>query len=186
MTEYDRLLEEAKNAVLRLAKNYVPELYGALMKEPNMTPKDAGDRIKKDLALTWSPKTINKHLPDEAKHEEKDRSNKDIEESAELVPQIVIGQSTSGNFNEPVTDKPNNDQYGMGVVPMSNESPPEPKSQGVRIVMSGGKFAGLITAMKDIQDANGMKPRYVIEYDPKERDLYVDLAEEGEAKNVDD
>lgn len=188
MSNYDRLLEEAKKQGANLAKNYVPELYKILVEEEKLEPKDAGDRIKKDLVLIWSIQTINKNLPEEAKHTEKDHSNNDIEESVKPVSQIVMEQSTSGSSStsEPVTDKPNNDQYGMGVVPMSNESPPEPKSQGVRIVMSGGKFAGLITAMKDIQDANGMKPRYVIEYDPKERDLYVDLAEEGEAKNVDD
>lgn len=180
--EYESLVEEARKRTEVASKDYIPKCCENLKKQ-GLPSEKITHRIREDFSF-WSTKTIYEAIPDEYKKETKPKNV--IVEKINGGKSILTKESSRDNSNEPVTDKPNNDQYGMGVVPMSNESPPEPKSQGVRIVMSGGKFAGLITAMKDIQDANGMKPRYVIEYDPKERDLYVDLAEEGEAKNVND
>ena len=186
MSNYDRLLEEAKKQGANLAKNYVPELYKILVEEEKLDPKDAGDRIKKDLALIWSLQTINKNLPEEAKHMEK--SHEETEKDTKFVKplsQIVIGQSTSGNSqsDEPVTDKPNNDEFGMGVVPMTEI---KSKTHNFRIVMSAGKFRGLGKAMLKKEQDNGSDLNYAIEYDAKERALYVDVAEQGEAKDIDD
>lgn len=184
MSNYDRLLEEAKKQGANLAKNYVPELYNILVQEEKLDPKDAGDRVKKDLALIWSPATIRKNLPDEALHEEKDTSNKDIEESAIPVSHIVVQQSTSGSTtNEPVTDEPDNERFGMGVVPMSDE---KPKTRNMRMVMSAGQFSGLGKGMLKKLEEKGWNVDYAIEYDANEKALYVDVADKGEARNVND
>lgn len=123
MTEYDDLLAEAKEKVSILAKDYIPRLYDALMKEPNMTPKDAGERIKKDLADKWSRDTIYENLPDEAKDDPRGRpKKKDLEESIKASEIISMEQTTSGKSEtsfpsttvpdlEPVTVSHNNDQY---------------------------------------------------------------------------
>lgn len=198
MSNYDRLLEEAKKQGANLAKNYVPELYKILVEEEKLDPKDAGDRVKKDLVLIWSIQTINKNLPEEAKHTEKDHSNNDIEESVKPVSQIVMEQSTSGTTLpsttvpdfEPVTDEDSNDQFGKGVVPMTNDNEEKPilnlQTQNVRMVMSNTKFHALIRHMADFYEQNKTTAkRYVIEYDPQEKELYVDVAEEGEERNID-
>lgn len=195
MSNYDRLLEEAKKQGANLAKNYVPELYKILVEEEKLEPKDAGDRIKKDLVLIWSIQTINKNLPEEAKHTEKDPHEKNVtEEYVKPVSHTIIEQTTNGTTLpattvpdfEPVTDKPNNDQFGKGVVPMTNEEEKPILKHSIRLVMSEGQFSGLAKGMLKKHEENGWKVDYAIEYDAKERALYLDVAEKGEQRDIDD
>jgi hypothetical protein len=78
LTGYDKLLEEARTkaeAFRSTAKEYIPKMYWALRNEnPNLTPKDARDRIEKDCFDIWSKRTILDALPDEAKDLKKQKS----------------------------------------------------------------------------------------------------------------
>jgi vacuolar-type H+-ATPase subunit I/STV1 len=96
-SRYDELLVEAKTKASILAKDYIPLMYKELVEVEKLDPKDAGERIKKDLVDTWSPVTIRANLPDAAKHEEKVRTKNDIEESEKPLSQIVLEQSTNGS-----------------------------------------------------------------------------------------
>jgi hypothetical protein len=75
LMEYDNLLAEAttKAEIFRAtAKDYIPRMFAALQDEnPNMSPADIGDRIRKDCVNIWSRRTILDALPDEAKNSEK-------------------------------------------------------------------------------------------------------------------
>lgn len=110
---------------------------------------------------------------------------------------IVLEQTTTGTTLlpttvpdfKPVTDEANNDQFGKGVVPMTNEEE-KPilnlQPQNVRMIMSNGKFHALIRHMTDFYEQNKTRAKsYAIEYDPQEKELYVDVAEEGEIRNID-
>jgi hypothetical protein len=80
LTEYDNLLEEAKQkaaAFQSTAKEYIPRMYAALRREdPYMSPQDARERIEKDCIGIWSKRTILEVLPAEAKNPEKQKSGR--------------------------------------------------------------------------------------------------------------
>lgn len=80
MTEYDNLLEEAKQkaaAFQSTAKEYIPRMYAALRREdPYMSSQDARERIEKDRIGFWSKRTILEVLPAEAKNPEKQKSGR--------------------------------------------------------------------------------------------------------------
>jgi hypothetical protein len=81
LTEYDKLLEEARtkaaNFYRSTAKEYIPKMYQALRTEnPNLTPEHARDRIEKDCINIWSKRTILDALPDEAKDLEKQKAGR--------------------------------------------------------------------------------------------------------------
>jgi hypothetical protein len=76
--EYDKLLEQAKeraDAFRSTAKEFIPKMYKALRDEdPNASPGDIRDRIKKDCVKIWSKRTILEALPDEAKDPKKQKA----------------------------------------------------------------------------------------------------------------
>jgi hypothetical protein len=80
LTEYDKLLEEARakaEAFRSTAKEYVRKMYLALRNEnPNHTPEDARVRIERDCVGIWSKRTILDALPDEAKDPEKQKAGR--------------------------------------------------------------------------------------------------------------
>ncbi len=81
MTEYERLLEEAKTKVYGLlsstAKDYVPRMYKAIRDElPHLSPIEARARIEKDCRYIWKKRTILKFLPEEAKDPKKQKSGR--------------------------------------------------------------------------------------------------------------
>lgn len=86
MTEYDKLLEEARakaEAFRSTAKEYVRKMYLALRNEnTNHTPEDARDRIEKDCVGIWSKRTILDALPDEAKDLEKQKAGRSSQKEA--------------------------------------------------------------------------------------------------------
>lgn len=68
MSEYDKLLKNARIAARLSAKHFVPQLHEALLKEnPKMTLRDVRERIEKDCIEFWSKRTILDALPPEAK-----------------------------------------------------------------------------------------------------------------------
>lgn len=107
-SQYDTLLAEAKLRGSGLAKELIPRLYKELVEVEKLDPKDAGERIKKDLVDTWSPVTIRTNLPEEAKHMEKDRTEKPHS-------QIVLEQSIDGSSTE-VSPQKNDDNKYIGDV----------------------------------------------------------------------
>lgn len=80
MSEYDNLLEEAKEkaaAFQSIAREYVPKMYQALRNENHdIQPADARDRIEKDCVGIWSKRTILDALPDEAKNSKKQKAGR--------------------------------------------------------------------------------------------------------------
>jgi hypothetical protein len=86
LTEYDKLLEEARakeQAFSSTAIEYVPKMYLALRNEnPNHTPKDTRVRIEKDWVGVWSKRTILDALPDEAKDLEKQKAGRKSQKEA--------------------------------------------------------------------------------------------------------
>lgn len=87
MSEYDDLLEQCKTHSLKL-KEMVPKMYDALIKE-NIEPKEAKDRIKKDLiGLGWNNNYILSLLPEEAKEQTKPKKiqkNESSEQEVEII-----------------------------------------------------------------------------------------------------
>ena len=80
MSDYDNLLNLARTkakAFQSTAKEFIPNMYGALLKEnQNISPIDARDRIQKDCVDIWSRRTILDALPDEAKDKEKQKAGR--------------------------------------------------------------------------------------------------------------
>lgn len=75
-------------------------------------------------------------------------------------------------------------QKGMGIVEPEREG--EPESRSLRMVMSAKKFKALFEHMDDFHTKNGAETDYAIEYDPDDKELYVDLAEKNEKRNITD
>lgn len=95
MSEYDTLLEEARIGVSESAKQYVPRMYDALMKEDsNLSPLDARHRIEKDCINFWSKRTILDALPAAAKNPVKQeagrQSRKTLKTAADSAARIVL------------------------------------------------------------------------------------------------
>lgn len=99
MTEYDNLLEEAKQkaaAFQSTAKKYIPRMYEALRKEdPHISPQEARKRIEKDCIGFWSKRTILEVLPPEAKNAEKQkagrsRQNKHSSAAVSAAPEVAV------------------------------------------------------------------------------------------------
>lgn len=79
MNEYDILLEEVRAKLdfyrRTIAREYVPRMFRALRDE-NLTPEDARDRIEKDCRDMWEKRTILEFLPEEAKDPKKQESGR--------------------------------------------------------------------------------------------------------------
>lgn len=70
--QYDSLLAEVVRLKKRhetRAKDFVPKMYAALVKEDGLLPQDAADRIYKDLVGIWEKDTIRRLLPTEVKNQ---------------------------------------------------------------------------------------------------------------------
>ena len=68
LTEYEKVWEEIRTKINVTAKEYIPILYDALIKD-GYTPKEAREKIKKDAFNIWAEKTIDDYIPVEAKQE---------------------------------------------------------------------------------------------------------------------
>lgn len=207
-SEYEVLLADVKS-ILGRSEIQKKEKIQELAKKLDWLghkQKDIAQKIVADLKGYATKQHVYQCLDDKYKHEyeryrdlEKSTvdytNNQEQNERETEKKTIVVEQSTSGSSQpnsqsvpqnqEPVTDKPNNDQYST-----SNEEKPildvqlQPQ-QGFRMVMSAGQFMGLIKGMTEkIKEKRGTVD-YVIEYDAKEKALFVDFAEPGEARNID-
>jgi hypothetical protein len=100
LTEYDKLLEEARakaEAFRSTAKEYVRKMYLALRNEnPNHTPEDARDRIEKDCVGIWSKRTILDALPDEAKDLNKQKAGRLSQKEANSAAVSAANHNTNG------------------------------------------------------------------------------------------
>jgi len=66
LSEYEKIWEEIRNKINVTAKQYVPTLYEALIKD-GYTPKEAREKIKKDSINIWSEKTVDNYISEDAK-----------------------------------------------------------------------------------------------------------------------
>lgn len=73
---YDRALATTKREASSIADKRIPELYWILREEERKSPEDARAIIERDLIDTWSRATIDKHMPTEAKDEQKIKAGK--------------------------------------------------------------------------------------------------------------
>lgn len=65
-TAYQKIWAEARQKLNVTAKEFIPRLYDALVKD-GYPPKEARDKIKKDAFNIWKVDTIDKYIPKEAK-----------------------------------------------------------------------------------------------------------------------
>jgi hypothetical protein len=134
LTEYDNLLEEAKQkaaAFQSTAKEYIPRMCVALRREdPYMSSQDARERIEKDRIGFWSKRTILEVLPAEAKNPEKQKSGRLSQKkhnfaavsAAPAVEEIILDtDGRSSNIGAyPISDSINqhhdqSNQNGIGI-----------------------------------------------------------------------
>ena len=127
---YDEILKELKDDHKSKATKYIPRLCYSLQNEDqHLSKEDITERIKKDLIDIWSRTTIYDNIPDEFKHEVKQKagrqSHKNVaDKSATLTgPEIKepIQVSASGqSISEPQNQNPD---------PNPNELTPEQVEQ---------------------------------------------------------
>lgn len=70
MSEYESLLKQLRDSSATIAKNLIPKLYSALLKE-NKTPEEARTILEHDIGDIFAKRTIRENLPDEAKDAKK-------------------------------------------------------------------------------------------------------------------
>lgn len=102
-SQYDTLLAEAKSKGSNLAKDYIPRLYKELVEVEKLEPRDAGERIKKDLVDTWARTTIYENLPEEAKQEAKQEAGRQSHKKVLEVSATTTG-SESSMTNDPISE----------------------------------------------------------------------------------
>jgi len=114
---YDEILKELKDDHKSKATKYIPRLCYSLQNEDqHLSKEDITERIKKDLIDIWSRTTIYDNIPDEFKHEVKQKagkqSHKNVADKSATVtgPEIKepIQVSASGqSISEPQNQNPN-------------------------------------------------------------------------------
>ncbi len=110
---YDELLRQIKNEHQAKARVFIPQLCYALQSEdPLLRNEDITERIKRDLISIWSRTTIYENIPNEFKHEQKQKaarmSHKNVIEKSATPPEQKVLQESSGGTTvfEPKPYKP--------------------------------------------------------------------------------
>lgn len=154
MSNYDILLAEAKSTITGTAKHYVPKLYDILTNEEGKTPQDARDIIEDDLKLYWSRAVIRRHLPTEAKDENKVKAG---EASAEAKKELLV--SVDGKSTE-LNPEPPTEQYSGSSGSEEQEQSEDPKD--IEIQFQKEKIAQLEDALHQTQQfkpATALQPQ---------------------------
>jgi hypothetical protein len=152
-------------------------------------PSQISAIIKHLLEGKVSERTIESALPEENK-----RGHKPYERYHDVNPQTAISNKETkvladGRTHMDGDPKELDDEFGMGVVPMTREETgkvEEPKQgyKPYRIVMSAFAYRNLGEGMLETLKKNGDNTDYVIEHDAQTRDFFTDIAEKGERRNV--
>jgi hypothetical protein len=104
LTEYDKLLKDAREKVEAFkstAKIHIPKMHHALRNE-NLKPEDARDRIEKDCINIWSKRTILDALPDGAKDLEKQKAGRLSQKEANSAAVSAAPLSTKKKKEEEI------------------------------------------------------------------------------------
>jgi hypothetical protein len=138
-----------------------------------------------------SEDTIEKALPQEQKRAHKKYetvTNRQKSDKADFSRPVTV--STDGiahvetrdeAIDRTMTDQDKDKGVWGGIL---EEEEKEQAQKPLRIVMSAGLFSGLGKDMQKKVAENGKQARYVIEYHPKTRDIFTDVAEKGEEINA--
>lgn len=108
MSEYERLLEEAKTKVeegrekvRQTAERYIPKLYQALCDEWH-TPQQAKKKIYKDCKDLWARDTISRLIPAEAKNQKQAQGARNANKNR-VAAKLGKNPSSEITIVEPIT-----------------------------------------------------------------------------------
>jgi hypothetical protein len=105
-SNYNRLLEQAKEAGASTARAWIPKLCQALREEDkNLSNEDIRDRVEKDCAYIWSKSTIRTYIPDEFKDPQKQEAGRKGREKQLEEPIPAGGARETGAENSSVPSK---------------------------------------------------------------------------------
>src|ERR687898_882622 len=104
-SNYNKLLEQAREAGTILARTWIPRLCQALKREnPEMPSEDVKETVTKDCADIWSRATIRNNMPGEFKDPQKQEAGKKGREKQleQLIP--AGGAHTTGAEDSSVSE----------------------------------------------------------------------------------
>jgi hypothetical protein len=105
-SNYNRLLEQAREAGASTARAWIPKLCQALREEDkNLSNEDIRDRVEKDCAYIWSKSTIRTYIPDEFKDPQKQEAGRKGREKQLEEPIPAGGARETGAENSSVPSK---------------------------------------------------------------------------------
>jgi hypothetical protein len=105
-SNYNRLLEQAREAGASTARVWIPKLCQALREEDkNLSNEDIKDRVEKDCAYIWSKSTIRTYIPDEFKDLQKQEAGRKGREKQLEEPIPAGGARETGAENSSVPSK---------------------------------------------------------------------------------
>jgi hypothetical protein len=105
-SNYNRLLEQAREAGASTARAWIPKLCQALREEDkNLSNEDIRDRVEKDCAYIWSKSTIRTYIPDEFKDPQKQEAGRKGREKQLEKPISAGGARETGAENSSVPSK---------------------------------------------------------------------------------
>jgi hypothetical protein len=103
-TNYNRLLEQAREAGASTARTWIPKLCQALREEDkNLSKEDIRDRVEKDCAYIWSKSTIRTYIPGEFKDLQKQEAGRKGREKQleETIPAVGVRETGTENSSVP-------------------------------------------------------------------------------------
>jgi hypothetical protein len=103
-TNYNRLLEQAREAGASTARTWIPKLCQALREEDkNLSKEDIRDRVEKDCAYIWSKSTIRTYIPGEFKDLQKQEAGRKGREKQleETIPAVGVPETGTENSSVP-------------------------------------------------------------------------------------
>jgi hypothetical protein len=105
-SNYNSLLEQAREAGTSTARAWIPKLCQALREEDkNLSNEDIRDRVEKDCAYIWSKSTIRTYIPDEFKDLQKQEAGRKGREKQLEEPIPAGGARETGAENSSVPSK---------------------------------------------------------------------------------
>ena len=105
-SNYNRLLEQAREAGASTAKTFIPKLCEQLKREnPEMPNEDVRDTVTNDCAGVWSKATIRKFMPDEYKDPQKQEAGKKVEKKQRLEEPIPAGMNPAESSSVSQTEQ---------------------------------------------------------------------------------
>lgn len=104
VSEYDKLLKDARMAARAPATIYVPQMHDFLLKEnPGMTSQNARHRIERDCKHFWSKRTILAALPPGAKNPVKQKAGM---QSRKALGKTSAAESAAQMLNPAIENQP--------------------------------------------------------------------------------